>query len=121
MLEVFNLAGGPIAFLLIAVLCIGFESLIFGQELIESSIYVTLSYGDCQAGSPLENVGCVILNVFKIIANVLIVFASVIRFFFNALTFNIPGAPLLARVLVGTFFIGGVGWSIANLLRGTKA
>lgn len=115
------MSPAPIALLMVAVLTIGFEALIYGNDLIEESIFTTLAYGDCSETGPLKTIACVVLNFFKFIINIIIVIASVLRFFYNALSFNIPGAPPLARLLVGSFFIGGIGWSIASLLRGTKA
>lgn len=36
----------------------------------------------------------------------------------GALTFNIEGAPFYIRIPVATAIIGGLGWSIATLIRG---
>lgn len=115
----------PISLLLIATLVIGFEAIVYGSDLVQNSIVTGVDYQTCTAGSgfgaEIGWIACNVANFFTFIINVFLVVFSVIRFFFNALTFNVPDAPFYIRVLVGTFFIGGIGWAIASLLRGTKA
>lgn len=117
----------PVSILLIAVSVIGFQSLMFGTSLVESSVIASIEYTECTAdddvnriGDAFKNIACYIGNFFKFLGNVSLVIASVVRFFFNALTFNIPGAPIVVRIIVGTAFIGSIGWAIAGLSRGTS-
>lgn len=114
-------SSAPVAFLLVAVAVFGFETVIFGGDLVESSIYATLEFEDCSEQGFFDTAACAISNGFKAIANVFLILASVIRFLFNALTFNVPGAPVAVRVLFGAAFTAGIGWPIANLIRGSSA
>jgi hypothetical protein len=41
-----------------------------------------------------------------------------ITFFFQFLTFNVPGAPLWVRLPVSTLIIGSLTWSILSMIRG---
>lgn len=116
------MSSAPITILLVATATLAFQAMIFGTSLVENSLLPTIEMRDCQADlGPLETIGCVLRNVGAAIANFFIMLTSVALFFWNALTFNIDGAPILVRVFVGTIAFGSVGWAIASLFRGTKA
>lgn len=112
---------GPLALLIIAVGTIGFEALVFGQDLVESSIIPTIETPTCpDTLGVFETMACWIKVVGIGIVNTFIVVISVIRFFFSALTFNVPGANIYVRIMFSTVMVGGIGLAIAGLFRGTK-
>lgn len=105
--------------LVVAVGTIAFEAMVFGEDLVESSIFTTIEYGDCSTGDFFDVLGCVVLNFFKGLVNTVLIVSSVIRFLFNALTFNIPGAPMAIRIVVSSVFIGGIGFAIVSMVKRT--
>lgn len=116
---------GPVSILLIATLVLIFEGVIFGSQLAENSIITSVPSQVCNQGSGFGSeigwIACNTANFFIFILNIFLVIGSVIAFFFNAVTFNVPGAPWYIRIFVSVIFVGGMGWAIASLVRGTKA
>lgn len=126
------MSSAPIVILITATLSIVFTSALYGTELAErSQVFQSLTISPCvndQSGNFFSDIthavgwiGCNLLAFLETIANLFILLGNVIAFFFNALTFNIPGAPTYVRLVVSVIAIGGVGWAIASLFRGTKA
>jgi len=114
----------PLVLLVIAVATVGFESLVFGGDLVEKSVITSVPNPTCDGqafDNVFEKIACYIRSFIVGLVNTFLMVASVVLFFFNALTFNVPGAPNVVRVLMGTVFIGGMGWAIASLFRGTSA
>lgn len=110
----------PIPFLLIVVVTIGFEAMLFGEEIAQQSIIVPLPEIDsCDGLSGFDAMGCSMVAFLKNIGKGFAVFANVIAFLFNAATFNVPGAPPIVRAIVATLFSGTLAWVIVTQIRGT--
>lgn len=114
----------PIAILVVISLTLGFEGLIFGQDFLASSFppLLTVNPGSC---GPVNNIvdatfwiGCQIGQIVLFVGNVFLVIGGVVLFLFNLVSFNVPGAPLFVRFVVGTAIGGTLIWSIAALFRG---
>lgn len=93
--------------LAIVLLTVTFEGMIFGQELAERSFP---TYEEPQS-SGFFGVLDALLAIVKVIWGAVV-------FFFNLITFNVPGAPWWVRLPVGGLIGGGFVWSVATLIRG---
>lgn len=91
----------------IVLVTVAFEGLIFGAEIAERSFP---AFDQPQSGGFFA-----VLDA--LLAIVQTIWGAVV-FFFNLLTFNIPGAPFWVRVPVGGLIGGGFVWSVATLVRG---
>ena len=113
------MATSPLPFLIIITLTLTFEGLYFGQDLFTNSYpeFKEVNFGAC-TGNPLDVIGCWFANIGAIIANIAAAIFGTVVFFFNLLSFNIPGTPPAIRAILGTIFTGGIIWSIASLIRG---
>lgn len=114
-----KLASNPIPVLAIVLLTLAFEGLLFGNQLAGASFPAssTVDFGGC-SGSGLDYIGCVIGNTFSFIINVFKIIFGVVAFFFNLVSFNVPGAPWFVRLFLGGVMGGALLWSIAGLFRG---
>lgn len=45
---------------------------------------------------------------------------DIIQFFFDALTFNVEGAPFYIRIPIAFAIVSSMVWAIINLIRGTE-
>jgi hypothetical protein len=57
-------------------------------------------------------------GIIDIVLGVINAVWGVVTFLYNAISFNIPGAPAWARVPIAVGFIGTLTWAIAGLVRG---
>jgi len=57
-------------------------------------------------------------GVFSAIADVFTTIGHVLTLLFNALIFNVPGAPIWVQVPVAVCIISSLSWSIVTLIRG---
>lgn len=57
-------------------------------------------------------------SFFDVVASVIHSVWNTVTFVFGAMTFNVPGAPLPFRFVIGVLVIGSLAWSIATLVRG---
>lgn len=108
------MAASPIPVLLIVVATLTFQAMLFGSELAEKS-FPTLEEpeaGDCDGF--LDGFACGV----DYVVNFISVVFGVVAFFFNLVTFNVPGAPWFVRLLVGGAIGGSIVWSVATLFRG---
>lgn len=113
-------AVSPLPVLIIVVGVLVFQALLFGGELAEKS-FPTIkneegTTEDCD--SVFGDFGCGVRNVLQSIWNFFRVIGGVIAFFFNLVTFNVPGAPWFVRLVVGSFIGSALVWSVAGLFRG---
>lgn len=93
--------------LAIIVLTLTFEGVLFAEEIAERSFP---SFEEPTSGGffgLLDALLAVVQTVW-----------GVVVFFFNLITFNVPGAPGWVRVPVSAMLGGGLVWSIAVLVRG---
>lgn len=113
------MASSPMAFLIIITLTLTFEGLYFGQDLFTNSYpeFNPVSFDSC-TGNALDLIGCWFANLGNIVLNIVKAIFGTVVFFFNLLSFNIPGTPVAIRAILGTIFTGGIIWSIAGLVRG---
>lgn len=93
--------------LAIVMITITFEGLLFGSEIAARSFP---SFDQPTSGG--------FFGALDAILAVLQAVWGAIVFFFNLLTFNIPGAPWWIRIPIGSILGGGFVWSIAALIRG---
>lgn len=116
----------PVSLLIICTSTLALVALVNAQDLAAGSIITSVPQPDCTGDfdgivGSISLIGCRIGQGLIFVFNLFLMLASVIAFFYNGLTFNIPGAPFYVRVMFATFFIGGFGWAIASMFRGTKA
>lgn len=124
------MAASPIIPLIIVVCTLGFEALMFGNDLVASSFpeLLPVDFGECTAtqvnflgldfSNPISLIGCWIGNVVHAIGDVFLILFGVVILLGQVFSFNVPGAPVIARVIVGVILIGSVSWSVATLFRG---
>jgi hypothetical protein len=96
-----------ITILAIILVTLTFEGLLFGAEIAEQSF----PSFDEPTSTGFFGVLDALLAIVKAIWGAVV-------FFFNLLTFNLPGAPWYVRLPVGGLMFGGLVWSIASLVRG---
>lgn len=101
------MAASPVPILAIIILTLTFEGLLFGSEIADRSFP---SYEEPQSGGFWGALDAVV-------AVVQVIWGAVV-FFFNLITFNVPGAPWYIRVPIGAMLGGGLVWSLATLIRG---
>lgn len=100
------MAMNPLPVLAIVTISLVFQGLLFGQEIAERS-FPTFEKPEEGAWGALEAAGNVLLSLW-----------GVVVFLYNLVSFNVPGAPWYARVIVGGITGSAVIWSIATLVRG---
>jgi hypothetical protein len=126
----------PMAILVVVTLTLTFEGLLFGAD-VQSLPFpeITANPASCQAPSGgIYNVpvignivsgsdvlACWVGQTFLLLGQVVLMLLAVIAWFLSLATFNVPGAPLFVRFLMGTLIGGGMLWSVVSLFRGTKA
>lgn len=109
------MAQSPIAVLIIVLATLTFEAILFGGPLVEGAapkFSEEAAERDC--GGFFGAAKCAAESVFNILGMIW----GVIVFFFNLVTFNVPGAPLYVRVVLGGAISGALIWSLASLIRG---
>lgn len=121
-----NANVAPVAILLIAAGVLAFQAVVYADEYATQSIITSVDTPECVGDfsgivGATALIACRIQQGFLFIVNVFLVIFSVVRFMFNAITFNVPGAPFYVRAMFATFFIGSLGWSIAGMFRGVRA
>lgn len=94
--------------LAIIVVTLVFEGLLFGEELENFSFP---QFEEPTSGG--------FFGALEALLSIVKVVWGAVLFFFDLLTFNVPGAPWYVRVPVGAILGGGLVWSIATLIRGT--
>lgn len=97
----------PLVILAIIALTLVFEGLLFGSEIEDFQLP---QFEEPKSGG--------FFAVLDALLSIVQVIWGVVLFFFNLVTFNVPGAPWYIRVPVGTMLTGGLVWSIATLIRG---
>lgn len=108
------MAASPIPVLLIIVGTLVFQGMLFGSELAEKS-FPTLEKpeaGDCEG--LIDGFVCgvnYVVDFFRVLF-------GVIAFFFNLITFNVPGAPWFVRAFLGAAMGCAILWSVVTLFRG---
>lgn len=105
------MASSPVKVLLLVFLVLTFEALMFGNQLIEESFP---EFQEPQV-NPWLGPGGVLLDA--LLAVVQTIWGTVVLLF-NAITFNVAGAPWFIRVPVGVAMGGSLFWSISTLIRG---
>lgn len=110
------MAASPVAVLSVILCTLAFEGLLFGTELAEKSFpsFDAPAERNCGALQFLCDTADAVAAAFAVIQGIWGVFV----FFFNLLTFNIPGAPWFVRLVAGGALGGGIIWSLAGLFRG---
>lgn len=102
------MAKSPALVLAIVLSTMVFMTLLFGEEIAEKSFPTFEQPSSGGFFGALDAILAILQGIW-----------GVIVFFFNLLTFNIPGAPWYVRVVAGGLLGGGLLWSIAELFRGT--
>lgn len=91
----------------VVILTLTFEGLLFGEALAQQSFP---TFTEPSSG-----------GFFGVLDALLAIVQAVwgaVLFFFNLVTFNVPGAPWWIRLPVGGLLGGGLVWSVATLVRG---
>ena len=101
------MGGMPIKILAVIIMTLTFEGLLFGEQIAERS-FPTLD-------EPTTTGFWGALDA--LIAVVRAIWGAVV-FFFNLLTFNVPGAPWWIRLPVGSVLGGGLLYSVTVIVRG---
>lgn len=97
------MALNPLPFVAVALISIILTAAVAGEEITEEAFE---DFTEDEFGG---------IDILGDIIDGLIGFA---QFIFSFLTFDIPGAPAVIRVPISTIVIGGLGWSVAGLVRG---
>lgn len=113
-------AASPAPIILVVALTLVFEGLLFGSSIANTSFPAASSvdFGSCGNVGGLDLIGCVISNAFNAVVNVFKVIIGAVVFFFNLVSFNVPGAPWFVRMVVGCAIGGSIIWAIAGMFRG---
>lgn len=113
------MAPNPTLVLLIVTLTFGFETALFGIDLITDSFPQLTSpqFGSCGGGG-LDKIACVIGGIFNAIIDFFKIIVGVIVLIGNVISFNVPGAPVIVRIPIAVVLISSSAWSIATLIRG---
>lgn len=118
-------AASPLVVVVIALSTMGFEALVFGEELAASSFpdFLPVNFDECDdSGSGFfsfdDRIGCFFANVGHAIANFFIFLYGAGVFFWNVVSFNVGGAPWFVRLVVGSIFGGTVLWALVGVFRG---
>jgi len=114
---------GPIGLIAVIVSLMAFEAILPGG--VEAATQgapslIPASFASCSAGGPfgLGGITCYIGTILAFIGNFFIAIIGACVIAYNLISVNITGAPWYVRLVVGTVFTLGLGWSIASLLRG---
>lgn len=111
------MALSPLPILAVIVCTLVFEGLVFGDTLAEKSFPEFEEVEEtCAEGGDgfFAGIECFVAKVVFFLR----VIGGVVAFFFNLITFNVPGAPWFIRAVIGTFMTAGIGWSVATFFRG---
>jgi len=100
------LAASPVPVLIIIGLYVAFYALITGTAADSMGL-------DQDPGVSTSGFGGV-----DIIGDIIDAIISVVLLIFNALTFNVDGAPFWVQIPVAIAIIGSLTWSAATLIRG---
>jgi len=119
------MSASPIIIALVAVLTLGFEAMVFEDQLASRSAFHKLDTPSCDGGSgffdALERIACYVGAAFVFVLNIFVVIGNFIAFLGNAVSFNVDGAPWYIRLGFGTFFAGSLTFATVSLIRGTSA
>lgn len=101
------MAPSPVGVLMTVIVTLTFTGLAFGEEIAQDSFP---EFEEPEGGG--------FWGVLDALTAIVQAIWGAVVFFFNLITFNIPGAPWWIRVPVGTALTGSLGWSLASLIRG---
>ena len=107
---------------------LGFEAAVTGGNIIASSFptLFNVSFNDCSQngfwsnGFGLGTISCWFVNLGFVIIDFVLLLVGVVLICWNLISFNIPGAPVIVRAMVGSFFGFVIVYSGAQLFRGTS-
>lgn len=105
--------AGPIVVLAIVVLTLIFEGMLYGSELAEQSFPTLDEPEEEDCSGFLDGFACGVRAAWNFIRMLF----GVVAFFYNLVTFNVPGAPWFVRVFVGAIFGGSILWTLAVFIR----